>query len=73
MDWAPIPLQAHGPDVLTRLDSAYHTLDVRQSLEQLAAYDADFLLRSEPLPPPHDGLREAFQAGSWTVYERDRP
>ena len=73
LDWAPIPLQAHGPDVLARLDSAYHTLDVQQSLERMATYDADFLLRSEPFLAPHIGLREAFQAGSWTVYERDRP
>ena len=73
MDWAPLPPPAHGPDVLARLDSAYHALDVQESLRQMAAYDADFLLRARPLSPPHDGLREAFQAGSWTVYERGRP
>ena len=71
MDWAPLPPPAHGPDVLAHLDSAYHTLDVRQSLDQMSAYDADFLLRAEPLPPPHDGLRQAFRADPWIVYERE--
>ena len=69
-DWAPLPPASHGPDVLARLDSAYHALDARESLERMDAYDVDYLLRARPLPTPHDGLRVASRTSPWTVYRR---